>query len=634
MRGFGRCPYCQGMGYLIIKGLIGEGRYPVCPRCKGTRLCPECKGQKTQSKRCTQCTNGRQFSRQKLQETYRQLVSEACNCSTTTKQSSSASGVEALLKETILSDASFRQAALVDCIAFIRSQVKRIHPDATCNIVVRGQTVDNMPKVTLDLQNVSAYRVLQEICEQSEYKMEISEEIITLSPLLEKTAQSEAKLPVAPILAPATVPPKPEPLDPPIPTIPRQQEQTSGGDFNTIKQQAEQGSAMAQISLGSCYEQGKGVARNYQESVKWYRKSAEQGCAIGQGMLGYCYYNGTGVAQDYAEAVKWFRKAAEQGNALAQCTMGTCYGLGNGVRQDFAEAVIWLRKSAEQGYAIAQNLLGDCYRDGNGVAKDYAEAAKWFRKAAAQGDATAKKTLADCYKKGTGVVQDDTEARKSHRKVSGQGDSVEADQTNPKTMIVGTWLCRATNVKQSAVFTMNFTADGDVVLETKTRKDHGQWILQDGLPYVQWDNWIKVTSITPRQMYFTNKIGTQYVGSKQGVLVDEGGEANNAPDIVAVTAEEYFSNLGKYKGQRITVCGNVTQAIKGMAQLDTYILDGRLRCQFRKALHCTEGAHRETGRYVCITGTATGGQHVTSLPDLVDCDCPFSTLTSRINRMQ
>ena len=36
-----------------------------------------------------------------------------------------------------------------------------------------------------------------------------------------------------------------------------------------------------------------------------------------QNHLGFMYYTGEGVAQDYQEAAKWFRKAAEQGDADA-----------------------------------------------------------------------------------------------------------------------------------------------------------------------------------------------------------------------------------------------------------------------------------------------------------------------------
>ena len=50
--------------------------------------------------------------------------------------------------------------------------------------------------------------------------------------------------------------------------------------------------------------------------------------------LGAAYYGGQGVAQDYAEAVKWYRKAAEQNDAGAQYNLGVCYANGDGVAKD------------------------------------------------------------------------------------------------------------------------------------------------------------------------------------------------------------------------------------------------------------------------------------------------------------
>ena len=170
-----------------------------------------------------------------------------------------------------------------------------------------------------------------------------------------------------------------------------------------IKQKAEQGDAIAQCILGSCYASGRGVARDYMEAVKWYRLSAEQGYATAQNRLGVCYYFGRGVAQDYAEAVEWYRKAADQGNAFAQDNLGGCYSSGHGVAQDYAEAVKWYRLSAEQGYAAAQNRLGVCYASGRGVARDYTEAVKWYRKAADQGNLAAQNNLRLYVNKGVVV---------------------------------------------------------------------------------------------------------------------------------------------------------------------------------------------------------------------------------------
>ena len=51
---------------------------------------------------------------------------------------------------------------------------------------------------------------------------------------------------------------------------------------------------------------------------------ANRGDATAQINLAHMYYKGDGVAQDYTEAVKWYRKAADQGNADAQTTSDLC----------------------------------------------------------------------------------------------------------------------------------------------------------------------------------------------------------------------------------------------------------------------------------------------------------------------
>ena len=42
------------------------------------------------------------------------------------------------------------------------------------------------------------------------------------------------------------------------------------------------------------------------------------------------YDDGQGVAQNYAEAARWYRKAADQGNASAQLNLGVSYYDGQG----------------------------------------------------------------------------------------------------------------------------------------------------------------------------------------------------------------------------------------------------------------------------------------------------------------
>jgi len=186
---------------------------------------------------------------------------------------------------------------------------------------------------------------------------------------------------------------------------------------------AEQGNAGAQYNLGVCYTVGQGVEKDYPEAVKWYRKAAEQGNPQAQYNLGACYTEGQGVEKDYTEAVKWWRKAAEQEDAQAQCNLAVCYYLGQGMAKDCAEAVKWFRKAAEQGNPFGQMSLAFCYEEGNGVAKDYAEAAVWYRKAAEQGNPQAQYSLGVCYAEGEGVERDYSQAVKWYRKAAEQGNA-------------------------------------------------------------------------------------------------------------------------------------------------------------------------------------------------------------------
>jgi TPR repeat protein len=63
------------------------------------------------------------------------------------------------------------------------------------------------------------------------------------------------------------------------------------------------------------------------------------------------YNDGRGVAQNDREAVRWYRKAADKGYARAQCNLGFKYDQGEGVDKDDAQAVYWYRLAAEQGKA-------------------------------------------------------------------------------------------------------------------------------------------------------------------------------------------------------------------------------------------------------------------------------------------
>ena len=193
---------------------------------------------------------------------------------------------------------------------------------------------------------------------------------------------------------------------------------------------AEQGHVEALTGLGSKYKYGWGVVENKDESEKRYRRAAEiirnaaeQGEAKAQYMLGQCYSIGEGVSADRNEAIKWYRKAAEQGYVLAQMEMADAYEeMADAYEnKDKKESMRWLRKAAEQGYAKAQFELGRCYAKGKGVAKSMEKAAAWYRKASDQGLAEAQWSLGSCYHLGAGVSKNATEGVKWLKEAALQG---------------------------------------------------------------------------------------------------------------------------------------------------------------------------------------------------------------------
>ena len=169
-------------------------------------------------------------------------------------------------------------------------------------------------------------------------------------------------------------------------------------DFGTalllMRPLAEQGNASAQITLGSMYFSGRGIAQDYKEALKWYRMAADQGDANAQVILASIYINGASslngdIIPDYKEGLRWLRLAADQKNAEAQYELGAMYQWGEHVIQNYIEAAKWYRLSAAHGDGAAQFNLATMYAEGMGVGRDYVRAHMWFNIVAAHGVAEA-----------------------------------------------------------------------------------------------------------------------------------------------------------------------------------------------------------------------------------------------------
>lgn len=63
------------------------------------------------------------------------------------------------------------------------------------------------------------------------------------------------------------------------------------------------------------------IEGEYAEAVKWYRMAADLGNAIAQYSLGVCFEDGQGVSMNHDEAAKWYHMAAEKGHAGARAAL-------------------------------------------------------------------------------------------------------------------------------------------------------------------------------------------------------------------------------------------------------------------------------------------------------------------------
>ncbi|QBE67211.1 sel1 repeat family protein [Pseudoduganella lutea] len=75
---------------------------------------------------------------------------------------------------------------------------------------------------------------------------------------------------------------------------------------------AVRGNPAAQLWMGARYEGGKGVPRDYEAAVVWYRKAAAAGDNTAREGLARLYEQGLGVPQDKAAALALRRTGTSQ----------------------------------------------------------------------------------------------------------------------------------------------------------------------------------------------------------------------------------------------------------------------------------------------------------------------------------
>jgi uncharacterized protein len=172
-----------------------------------------------------------------------------------------------------------------------------------------------------------------------------------------------------------------------------------------LRSSAEKGWVPAMLQLGSLFENGTYINKDYQEAFHWFGLAADHDNPEALLELGGCYHYGLGTTQNCSMAVTCYRRSAARTNYVAMKSLGFLLMNGIGVEQDAVAAKYWFTRAAKEGgnrramYNLG-GLASRAFPDTN----SNAEAFQWFKQSADLGDALACLELAHFYFNGWGVV--------------------------------------------------------------------------------------------------------------------------------------------------------------------------------------------------------------------------------------
>lgn len=86
---------------------------------------------------------------------------------------------------------------------------------------------------------------------------------------------------------------------------------------------AEKDHGNAQLKLGQCCLNGRGVNKNKRVAVIWLKKAAEKGLPDAEFLLALCYEKGDGVAADRQQAIYWYGLAHRHGDPDAAAALAS-----------------------------------------------------------------------------------------------------------------------------------------------------------------------------------------------------------------------------------------------------------------------------------------------------------------------
>ena len=156
-------------------------------------------------------------------------------------------------------------------------------------------------------------------------------------------------------------------------------------DFKALTARAGSGDVAAQLDLAHRYRDGKGIAKDDAEAMKWAHRAADRGHAEAMDFIGFAYLRGAVVERSPEIAVGYFKAAAPE-SAQAAFNLGQCYFGAQGTEQDIPKALDWWKKAAAQGHGRAASTAAMALLSGEGVKPDAVEARRLAERAAKLND--------------------------------------------------------------------------------------------------------------------------------------------------------------------------------------------------------------------------------------------------------
>lgn len=175
------------------------------------------------------------------------------------------------------------------------------------------------------------------------------------------------------------------------------------------KKAVKNGSSEASNQLGTFYEFGIGVERDYTKALYYYKRSDSAGALFQTGTF---YFEGKGTERDHALALTYFNAVLSlEGQGMSSFFIGKIYKEGkDSVEQNYQKSLEYFTTALMLGLPEAATEIGILYRNGFGLQKDNQKAFAWFLKGASMGCSKSYYALGLIHFNGEGVVVDYAQA--------------------------------------------------------------------------------------------------------------------------------------------------------------------------------------------------------------------------------